>query len=60
MRLVRHSNSSKFSLTKDFVSKDTIPPYMILSHTWGVDAKEVTFKDLINSTGKDKPGYKKI
>ena len=60
MRLVRHSNSGEFSLTEDFVSKDTIPPYAILSHTWGADAEEVTFEDLTNGTGKDKPGYKKI
>jgi len=60
MRLVRRSNSGEFSLTEDFVSKDTIPPYAILSHTWGADAEEVTFEDLTNGTGKDKPGYKKI
>jgi len=60
MRLVRHSNNGEFSLTEDFVSKDTIPPYAILSHTWGADAEEVTFEDLTNGTGKDKPGYEKI
>ena len=60
MRLVRRSNSGEFSLTEDFVSKDTIPPYAMLSHTWGADAEEVTFEDLTNGTGKDKPGYKKI
>jgi hypothetical protein len=31
-----------------------------LSHTWGADAEEVTFEDLTNGTGKDKPGYEKI
>ena len=60
MRLVRRSNSGEFSLTEDFVSKDTIPPYAILSHTWGADAEEVTFEDLTNGTGKDKPGYEKV
>lgn len=35
-----------------------IPQYTILSHTWG--AEEVTFKDLIKGTGKDKAGYEKI
>ena len=60
MRLVRRSNSGEFSLTEDFVSKDTIPPYAILSHTWGANAEEVTFEDLTNGTGKDKPGYEKI
>ncbi|CAN9280394.1 unnamed protein product [Alternaria alternata] len=38
----------------------SIPPYAILSHTWGADAEEVTFADLAQSSGKHKPGYKKI
>ena len=60
MRLLLRSNTGEFSLTKDLVGDDTIPPYAILSHTWGADTKEVTFEDLINGTGKDKPGYEKI
>jgi hypothetical protein len=33
----------------------------ILSHTWGTEnEEEVTFKDLMDGTGKDKIGYKKI
>ena len=60
MRLLRRSNSGEFGLTKDLVGDDTIHPYAILSHTWGADAKEVTFEDLRNGTGKNKPGYKKI
>src|ERR1700733_4048212 len=59
MRLLRRSNTSEFSLTKDLVGDDIIPPYAILSHTWGADT-EVTFEDLTNGTGKDKPGYEKI
>ena len=59
MRLLRRSNTSEFSLTKDLVGDDIIPPYAILSHTWGADT-EVTFKDLTNGTGKDKSGYEKI
>lgn len=39
---------------------DKIPEYAILSHTWGADGEEVTFKDLMKGTGKDKPGYDKI
>ncbi len=27
---------------------------------WGADDEEVTFDDLTNGTGKDKPGYEKI
>jgi len=60
MRLLLRSNTGEFSLTKDLVGDDTIPPYAILSHTWGADANEVTFEDLTNGTSKDKSGYKKI
>lgn len=61
MRLL-HRNLNRgdgFSLTKDLNGND-IPRYAILSHTWGVDTEEVTFKNMIDGTGKDKPGYKKI
>jgi hypothetical protein len=37
-----------------------IPRYAILSHTWGADSEEVTFKDLMEGTGKNKVGYDKI
>ncbi|KAF2185911.1 HET-domain-containing protein [Zopfia rhizophila CBS 207.26] len=60
MRLVRRSSTGKFSLTEDLVAEGTIPPYAVLSHTWGADTEEVTFEDLTNGTGKDKPGYEKI
>ena len=39
---------------------DDIPQYAILSHTWGADTDEVTFGDMTNGTGKNKPGYEKI
>ncbi|KAI9767652.1 MAG: hypothetical protein M1840_005523 [Geoglossum simile] len=60
MRLLLRSNTSEFSLTKNFVGDNNIPRYAILSHTWGVDAEEATFEDLTNGTSKDKPGYEKI
>ena len=60
MRLLRRSKPGEFSFNKNFVGNDPIPPYAILSHTWGADAEEVTFEDLTNGTGKDKPGYEKI
>ena len=60
MRLLLRSDTGEFSLTKDLVGDDTIPPYAILSHTWGEEAEEVTFEDLANGAGKDKPGYEKI
>ena len=57
---MQRSADATFSLTADLVGEDTIHPYAILSHTWGADAEEVTFEDLTNGTGKDKPGYVKI
>jgi hypothetical protein len=60
MRLLRRNDTGEFGLTEDLGSDKTIPPYAILSHTWGADAEEVTFEDLTNSTGTDKAGYKKI
>lgn len=60
MRLLRHCDTGKFSLTKYLSGEDIIPPYAILSHTWGADLDEVTFEDMTNGTGKDKAGYEKI
>jgi hypothetical protein len=60
MRLLRCSNGGVFSVTTDLVSEDEIPPYAILSHTWGADTEEVTFQDMTNGVGKDKAGYEKI
>jgi hypothetical protein len=48
----------EFSLTKYLI--DDIPPYAILSHTWGKDDEEATFQDLTQGIGKSKAGYKKI
>ena len=60
MRLLLRDNTGEFSLTKDLVGHETIPPYAIFPHTWGAEADEVTFKDLTNGTGKNKPDYEKI
>ncbi|KAF2628724.1 HET-domain-containing protein [Macroventuria anomochaeta] len=40
--------------------ESTIPPYAILSHTWGADKDEVTFADLVTGNSKAKRGYEKI
>ncbi|OAL46966.1 HET-domain-containing protein [Pyrenochaeta sp. DS3sAY3a] len=37
-----------------------IPPYCILSHTWGSDDDEVTYQDVIRSNYEEKRGYRKI
>ena len=59
MRLLHYSSAGQLSLTKDLIG-DHIPEYAILSHTWGADTEEVTYRDLINGTGKNKVGYEKI
>jgi hypothetical protein len=58
MRLLRLEDDGEFSLV-EFVGKN-IPCYAVLSHTWGSDDEEVTFNNLVNSTGKHKAGYRKI
>lgn len=59
MRLLQRSpDGCGFSLVER-VGND-IPPYAVLSHTWGADDDEVTFKDLLKNRGKNKPGYRKL
>jgi hypothetical protein len=60
MRLLKYADAGDFCLTKDFVGDDTVPPYAILSHTWGDDEDEVTFNDLQTGVGRSKAGYKKM
>jgi len=59
MRLLERDDTGAFSLTKDLVGDNTIPPYAILSHTWD-DGQEVTFQDLVECTGGGKSGYYKL
>jgi hypothetical protein len=59
MRLLQYNNDGEFSLTKDLFGDD-IPDYAILSHTWGADTEEVTYRDVMDNTWKNKIGYKKI
>jgi hypothetical protein len=54
MRLLRTEDGMTFSLV-DFLAD--IPPYAILSPTWGADEDEVTFKDVLNGKNKHKPGH---
>jgi hypothetical protein len=58
MRLLRCTDTGEFSLTQ--FHDEAIPPYAILSHTWGAETEEVSYEDFTNGTGKDKPGYEKI
>jgi hypothetical protein len=59
MRLLQYSESGELSIHR-FNNNDAIPPYAILSHTWGEDGDEVTFADLETGGGRTRPGYKKI
>ena len=58
MRLLQYNGSGELSI-HSFEEGD-IPPYAILSHTWGADGDEATFADLQTGSGKTKLGYKKI
>jgi hypothetical protein len=58
MRLLRVGSDGEPRLA-DFVG-DNIPPYTILSHTWGKDCEEVTFQDMVEGKGKSKLGYEKL
>jgi hypothetical protein len=56
MRLLQYNNDGDFSLTEDL--GDNIPPYAILSYR--LEAEEVTFKDMMDGTGRNKAGHEKI
>lgn len=58
MRLLRLEDDGGFSLA-EYIGRN-IPPYAILSHTWGADHDEVTLEDLVAGTGKNKAGYQKL
>lgn len=58
MRLLQRDDSGNYSLTAD-LSSDDVPPYAILSHTWGED--EVIFTDMAKlDDWHQKAGYHKI
>lgn len=58
MRLLQLEADGEFSLVEYFGKN--ILRYAILSHTWGADGEEVTYKDLAESVEKSKPGYVKL
>lgn len=58
MRLLTFQTDGRLTLTKDL--QDGIPPYAILSHTWGRDEDEVTFQEVSQGQGLEKAGYRKI
>ena len=58
MRLIDCSDLANLRFEDCFGKKP--PQYAILSHTWGADGDEVTFKEFRKGTGKAKAGYGKI
>jgi hypothetical protein len=58
MRLLQLDNYPRFGLAE--FAEDEVPRYAILSHTWGRDGDEVTYKDIIDGTGSGKAGYDKL
>ena len=56
MRLLQ-SEHGELYLTKSLTD---IPPYAILSHTWGDDESEVSFDELAKGPRRHNPGYKKL
>ncbi|KAK6364249.1 hypothetical protein LTR81_028102, partial [Elasticomyces elasticus] len=59
MRLLKILEGRHLELTND-LDDDDVPQYAILSHTWGPDEEEVTFKDFVEGTGEQKSGYRKL
>ena len=57
MRLLEILPNGDFHLIEKSFDK-AIPPYAILSHTWG--SEEVTFEDMVKDSGRSKIGYEKI
>jgi hypothetical protein len=58
MRLLRLENNGDVSID-EYAGEDETR-YAILSHRWGRDRDEVTFKDMMENTGRDKKGFAKI
>jgi hypothetical protein len=58
MRLLQRDDIGNYSLTPNLPSD--VPPYAILSHTWGLD--EIVFADLAKKPGdwQSKQGFEKI
>lgn len=58
MRLLQIVGNAELYLVER--TGNDIPPYAILSHTWGKEEDEVTFQDINAGTGKSKKGYRKL
>lgn len=59
MRLLKSTADGELSFTDD-LDEGEIPPYDILSHTWGPNEEEVTYQDFVEGRAKDKVGHRKL
>lgn len=57
MRLIRPDNEGGLDLVEHYTD---IPPFAILSHTWGDLSQEVLYKDLLDGAYESKVGYQKV
>jgi hypothetical protein len=58
MRLLRRLLNGDLKLIS--FDGDETPQYAILSHTWGKESEEVTYKDIVKGAGRHKIGLRKI
>jgi hypothetical protein len=58
MRLLYRNDEDRYSFAEYF--DRAIPPYAILSHTWGKISQEVTLRDMMEDKAFQKVGYQKI
>jgi hypothetical protein len=58
MRLLEVKEDGSFDITRDLPRE--LPPYAILSHTWGDEDEEVTYQDIRAHRGQHKSGYTKL
>ena len=58
MRLLEDDGHGNLRLVEKH--DNDVPPYAVLSHTWGPDNEEFNFKDAMKGQGRNKIGYKKI
>ncbi|KAF2844283.1 hypothetical protein T440DRAFT_473517 [Plenodomus tracheiphilus IPT5] len=57
MHLLKYGENGELTITS--FDDDELPLYAILSHTWGTDAEEVNFADLVRDDGEHESGYTK-
>jgi hypothetical protein len=58
MRLLQLGTNNALSF-KEYLVTD-LPPFAILSHTWGSDDDEITYLDVVQRRGEKKAGFQKI